>query len=161
MGIYVHSFWKIFEKKNTLTKEQTGNPNFMNGFFVDCIREAKADMLQLYGTTDKSLGDVQRHVRGDKDFPVDGAPDVMKASYGFTKHNGRFKISVGESYIQLVQFDKDGPKIESINAYGASAKPESPHFTDQMQMYLNEQLKPMTFDKATIYKNAERIYFPE
>ena len=161
MGIYVHSFWKIFEKKNTLTKEQTGNPNFMNGFFVDCIREAKVDMLKLYGTTDKSLGDVQRHVRGDKDFPVDGAPDVMKASYGFTKHNGRFKISVGESYIQLVQFDKDGPKIESINAYGASAKPESPHFTDQMQMYLNEQLKPMTFDKATIYKNAERIYFPE
>jgi acyl-homoserine-lactone acylase len=86
---------------------------------------------------------------------------VLKASYGFTKHNGRFKITVGESYIQLVQFDENGPVIESINAYGASSKPGSPHFTDQMQMYLNEQLKPMTFDKAMIYKTAEAVYHPE
>jgi acyl-homoserine-lactone acylase len=161
LGIYIHSFWKIYEKKGKLTKENKADKKFMRDFFAQCIREAKMEMLELYASTDMTLGDVQRHVRGDVDLPVDGAPDVLKASYGFTKHKGRFKITVGESYIQLVQFDKNGPVIESINAYGASAKPQSKHFTDQMQMYLNEQLKPMTFDKAAIYKAAEAIYHPE
>jgi acyl-homoserine-lactone acylase len=161
LGIHLHSFWKLFEKSNKLTKEQKKDRKYMHHFFAQCIREAKEEMLQLYASTDMALGDVQRHVRGKIDLPVDGAPDVWKASYGFTRHNGRFKITVGESYIQLVQFDKNGPVIESINAYGASSKPDSPHYTDQMQMYLNEQLKPMTFDKNKIYSSAEAIYHPE
>jgi acyl-homoserine-lactone acylase len=161
IGIYIHSFWKMFNKKSTLTNQQKSDKNFMKDFFAQCIREAKQDMLELYASTDVTLGEVQRHIRGDVDLPVSGAPDVLKASYGFKNEKGRFKITVGESYIQLVRFDKDGPKIESISAYGASAKPDSKHFTDQMEMYLNEQLKPMTFDKAAIFKAAEAIYHPE
>ncbi len=161
MGIYIHSFWKIFEKKDKLKNEEKADKAFMKNFFAQCIREAKEEMLELYASTDMALGDVQRHVRGNVDLPVDGAPDAIKASYGFQKHKGRFRITVGESYIQLVQFDENGPVIESINAYGASAKPESPHYTDQMEMYLNEQLKPMTFDKEAIYRNAKSIYHPQ
>jgi len=45
--------------------------------------------------------------------------------------------------------------------YGASAKPGNKHFDDQVEMYLQQKTKTMTLDKATIYKNAERIYHPE
>lgn len=161
IGIYLHSFWKLYEKSKKLTKQQKQDRTYMYEVFAQSIREAKNEMLQLYATTDMPLGEVQRHVRGHVDLPVDGAPDVLKASYGFSRHKGRFKITIGESYIQLVQFDKNGPIIESINAYGASAKPQSPHFTDQMPLYLNEQLKPMTFNKTEIYSKAEAIYHPE
>ena len=45
--------------------------------------------------------------------------------------------------------------------YGASSKPESPHYTDQMEMFVNKELKPMTLDKEEIYKNAAKIYHPQ
>ena len=62
----------------------------------------------------------------------------------------------------FVRFAKQGlPKIETINMYGASAKPGNKHYDDQVEMYLKQQTKPMTLDKATVYKNAERVYHPE
>jgi acyl-homoserine-lactone acylase len=66
----------------------------------------------------------------------------------------------GESFIQLVNFSKDGPKIETIHSYGASKKEGNKHYNDQMEMFIAQKLKPMTLDKATVYKNAERIYHP-
>jgi acyl-homoserine-lactone acylase len=68
---------------------------------------------------------------------------------------------VGDSYIQMVRFSDTGAEIESINAYGASAKAGSPHYTDQMSLFTQQQLKPMTLDRELILKNAERIYHPE
>ena len=61
----------------------------------------------------------------------------------------------------MIRYDKNGPIIESINAYGASNRPDSPHFTDQMKLYVDHKLKPMTLDKKKIYAEAEKIYHPE
>jgi hypothetical protein len=54
----------------------------------------------------------------------------------------------------------DGPIIETLNTYGASARKNSPHYTDQMEMFTKQQTKPMTLNKAEVYKNAEKIYHP-
>ena len=51
--------------------------------------------------------------------------------------------------------------IESVNTFGASMNPASPHYKDQMTMFLDQQTKPMTLDKKEVYKNAERVYHPE
>jgi acyl-homoserine-lactone acylase len=48
-----------------------------------------------------------------------------------------------------------------VSPYGASNKPDSPHYTDQMKMYANKQTKPMTLNKAEVYKKAEKIYQPQ
>jgi acyl-homoserine-lactone acylase len=74
---------------------------------------------------------------------------------------GKFITDQGESYIVLVKFDAAGVAIETINAYGASAKASSPHYTDQMPLFVNQQLKPMTLDKAKVLREAKRIYHPE
>ncbi|MDP6908864.1 MAG: penicillin acylase family protein [Flavobacteriales bacterium] len=72
------------------------------------------------------------------------------------------KTFVGDSYIMLVDFDKDGnQKIETINAFGASNKPDSPHYNDQMELWAAQKTKPMTLNKEVIYKEAERIYHPQ
>ncbi len=39
-------------------------------------------------------------------------------------------------------------------------KPNSPHYTDQMEMFQREEFKPMTFDKHEVLKKAEKIYVP-
>ena len=70
------------------------------------------------------------------------------------------KTYVGESYIELVRFSKNKVEIESVNAFGSSNKPGSAHYTDQMQMFVDQKLKPMTLDKEIIYREAEKIYHP-
>jgi acyl-homoserine-lactone acylase len=50
--------------------------------------------------------------------------------------------------------------METVNAYGASSNKSSPHYTDQMEMFVNKQTKPMTLDKEKVLKEAKRIYHP-
>ncbi len=115
-----------------------------------------------FGKTDISLGDLQKLVRGDKEWPLGGFPDVLSPQWTAPYKNGRLKSIGGDGLIMFVRFAKDSlPKIETINMYGASAKPGNKHFDDQVEMYLQQKTKTMTLDKATVYKNAERVYHPE
>ena len=127
---------------------------------IEVLTEAKANMLSNFGRTNLALGDIQKLVRGDKEIPQPGLPDVLAPMYSVKYKNGMVKGTQGDAYIELVRFTKDGPIIESINVYGASARKDSPHYTDQMEMYTHQQTKKMTLDKAEVYKNAEKIYHP-
>jgi len=136
------------------------NNRFPERQYAEALREAKRHMLEYFGSLRVPLGDVQKHVRGNVVLPVGGVPEVLAASITQPYKNGMRKTYVGDSYIELVRYSKDSVQIESVNAFGASAKPNSPHYTDQMQMFVDQKLKPMTLDKDVIYKNAERIYHP-
>ncbi len=129
---------------------------------VDAIREAKRFLIKTHGSVDIPLGEVQRHIRGDVNIPASGLREVPRAADGklHDKKKGIFRIEGGDGYIQMVKFYKDKIELNTINAYGASAHPESPHYNDQMQMFENEQFKRMTFDKNEIMKKAARVYHP-
>jgi acyl-homoserine-lactone acylase len=61
----------------------------------------------------------------------------------------------------LVKFPKDAlPIIETVNTYGASAHSDSPHFADQVPLFLAQKTKPMYLDKQTVMARALRIYSP-
>jgi acyl-homoserine-lactone acylase len=139
-----------YRKSPILTKAQ----------FVQILTTVRAEMIKNFGRTDLQLGEIQKLVRGNKVIPMPGLPDVLAPMYSVPYKNGMLKGTQGDAYVELVRFTKDGPVIESINTYGASSKPGSPHYTDQMEMYTHQQTKTMTFNKADIYKNAERIYHP-
>jgi acyl-homoserine-lactone acylase len=128
---------------------------------VNVLTEVKADMIQLYGKTTLQLGDIQKLVRGDKVLPQPGLPDVLAPMYSIPYKDGMVKANQGDAFIELVRFTKTGPIIETLNTYGASSRKDSPHYTDQMEMYTKQQTKQMTLDKSTVYKNAERIYHPQ
>lgn len=128
---------------------------------VQAFRAVKANMLKDFGRTNLALGDIQKMVRGDKEVPGPGLPDVLAPMYSIPYKNGMLKGNQGDAYIELVRFTKDGPIIESINTYGASARKNSPHYTDQMEMYVKQQTKPMTLNKKEVYANAEKIYHPQ
>ncbi len=120
------------------------------------------DYMQTnFGRTDIALGDLQKLVRGDKEWPLGGFPDLLSPQWTAPYKNGKLKSIGGDGLIMFVRFAKEGlPKIETINMYGASAKPGNKHFDDQVEMYLKQQTKTMTLDKGLVYKNAERIYHP-
>jgi acyl-homoserine-lactone acylase len=125
------------------------------------LREAKQTMLKDFGKTNIALGDVQKLVRGSKEIPLPGLPDVLAPMYSVPYKDGKWKGNQGDAYIELVRFTKDGPQIESLNVYGASAKKDSPHYTDQMEMFTRQQTKKMTLNKEEVYKNAKSIYHPQ
>ena len=121
------------------------------------------DYLQKYfGTTDITLGDLQKLVRGDKDWPLGGFPDLLSPEWTSPYKDGKLKAIGGDGLVIFARFPKQGlPKIESMNMYGASAKPGNKHFDDQVEMYLQQKTKLMTLDKAIVYKNAEAVYHPQ
>jgi acyl-homoserine-lactone acylase len=129
---------------------------------VEAMKYVKEYLMKNFKTVDIKLGDLQKVVRGNKELPISGIPDVLAAMGTEPYKNGKLKVTQGESYIQLVKFPKTGlPEIESSIAYGASNHPESPHYADQMEMHSKQKTKTMTLDKATVLKEAERIYAPK
>ena len=129
--------------------------------YVEALSKARKHMLKHFGSLRVPLGEVQRHVRGDKDYGIGGGPEVLAANFSQPYKKGKLKTFVGESYIQLVRFSKDSVELHTINAFGASNKPESPHYNDQMELFVERKTKPMTFNKEKIYDEAERIYHPK
>jgi acyl-homoserine-lactone acylase len=118
-------------------------------------------MMKHFKKTGITLGDLQKLVRGDDARPSWGLPDVLTAEYSAPYKNGLKRVISGDAYICFVRYPKNGlPVIESINTFGASSKPGSPHYKDQMDMFQKQQLKPMTLDKATVLSNAKSIYHP-
>ena len=129
---------------------------------IETFNYVKNYMQTNFGTTDLTLGDIQKLVRGGKSWPLGGFPDLLSPQWTDEYYSGRLKSIGGDGLIMFVQFPKTGlPKIETINMYGASAKAGNKHFDDQVEMYLQQKTKTMTLDKATVYKNAERVYHPE
>lgn len=127
---------------------------------VEALEAAQQHLITHFGRLDVPLGELQRHVRGEVDLPVGGGPDVLAAMHSRPMSDGRFRARAGESYISLVRFSENGPEIEAVNAYGTSTDPESPHYTDQMELYTRQQLRPMSLDKETVLKAARRVYHP-
>lgn len=143
--------WGLYTKNKAITETQS----------VAILQEAKTNMLTNFGRSNLQLGDVQKLVRGSVEIPLPGLPDVLAPMYSIPYKNGMVKGNQGDAYIELVRFTKDLPIIETLNVYGASARKESPHYTDQMEMYVRQQTKPMTLNKAEVYKNAVTKYHPE
>jgi acyl-homoserine-lactone acylase len=128
---------------------------------VQTLRYVKAYLLKHFNSTDITLGDYQRLVRGDKNIPLPGLPDVIASMESAPYKDGRVRGKQGECYIELVRFTANGPEIESINAYGASSKKDSPHYADQMEWFTQQKTKKMYLDKKKVYATAVRVYHPE
>ena len=125
------------------------------------LEKVKQTMIKNYGSSDLRLGDMQKLVRGEKSLPAPGLPDLLAPEWGIAQKDLTRKITGGDAYVAMVRFPKNGlPVIETVNTYGASSKPGSPHFDDQVPLFLNQQTKPMTLDKVKVLATAKRVYHP-
>ena len=156
-GTFLILYHQLYPYYAQLSKARIFAPSTL----VQALKNTKAYMLKHFGTTSVALGDYQKLVRGNKELPVFGMPDVITAMSAVPHKDGKVKVTSGESYIELVKFTPEGPEIESVISYGSSDHPDSPHYNDQMELYTSFKTKKMTFDKEVIYANAERIYHPK
>lgn len=148
-----------------VAKKLTGTParQLTKAESVEAYQYVYDYMIKYFGKTDLVLGDIQKLVRGNDVRPAWGLPDVLTAAYTEPYKDGMRKVNSGDAYICFVRYQKDGslPLIESVNTFGASMHPESPHYKDQMTMFQNQQTKSMTLDKKEVLRTAKSIYHPE
>jgi len=69
------------------------------------------------------------------------------------KNNG-YIANMGSSYIMTVSYDEGVPVGKSLLFYGQSRDPNSTHFSDQMELYANKQLKPVHFNSTDVEANT-------
>jgi len=133
--------------------------------FVKALRKGKRFIKRHYGTIEVPFGEVHRHKRAedsDVSYPMEGLPENLAAMAYKRDKKGKLRTYSGESFILISKYNKDGlASVETINAFGASNRPDSPHYTDQMEMFVNKKMKKMTLDKKQIFKNAARVYSPK
>ena len=147
---YADQIRKLSSEDKPVTKE----------IILSAVSDIKPYLIEHFGKVKINLGEFQKLVRGDKELPIWGLPDVITAMSSRPYKDGKHKVFAGESYIGLVRFTKDGPLFESVISFGNSDDPTSDHYTDQMEMYSKFQTKKMTFDKEEIYSQAKSIYNP-
>ena len=133
---------------------------FTKSILYKGLEETQEHMIEHFGQKQVKLGSFQKLVRGEKELAVFGLPDVITAMGAIPHKEGKTKVVKGESYIELVKFTPQGVEIESVISYGSSDDPNSKHYSDQMELYAAFKTKKMTFDRASIFENASRIYHP-
>lgn len=156
-GAYAVFYYSLGEYYSQLGPSKIVDPPLI----YTCLKEAKAYMLKHFGTTEIRLGDFQKLVRGDKELPIYGLPDVITAMRGKAYKNGRVKINHGETYIGLIRFSPDKTTVRSVVPYGSSNHHSSKHFDDQMEMYQHFKTKQMSFERSDVIQGAKKIYHPQ
>ncbi|CAN5445534.1 acylase [soil metagenome] len=153
----------IFKKKGYDDHDFMGPVIIEKELMVEALQYTYDYLNQHYGSTSVPISKVQLVKRGDVELPMPGFPDALAANYcKQDKVTGKYYGYVGDSYTLLVEYDAKGPvRIETLHNYGSSARPDSPHYTDQMQLFSKQQTKVMTMDWDLIVKDAERVYQPK
>jgi acyl-homoserine-lactone acylase len=130
-------------------------------FILSSLNKTKQYFIDNFGNIDVVFEDFQMHVRGDVAYPVAGLVDMIAATSTKSYIDGKVKAVSGDSYIMLVRYGNDEVEIETVLPYGVSTHSDSPHYTDQMPLYVSHKRKKMYLNKEEILKNADRIYNPK
>ena len=126
------------------------------------LAKAAEHLRTHFGRLDPPLGALLRLRRGKVDLPLDGGPDVLRAAPLWdVEEDGRLKVRHGDSFIMVVSWDPQGRvRSRSMMPFGASNRPDSPHYADQAPLFVRHRTKPVLFDPAELKQQAARRYRP-
>ncbi|MGB0369345.1 MAG: penicillin acylase family protein, partial [Flavobacteriales bacterium] len=155
------TFQRVFKLMGFADGEFKKEVHIPDSIYLEALHWAKDQIDTHYGGVIPKLGEVQRHVRADVNLPLGGFPDALAANYNKEWKDGRYKPWVADSYVHFAKW-KDGKlqKMETLHPFGSSTRPDSPHYTDQMQLYADMETKEMTLDKEKIMSEAKSVYHP-
>jgi acyl-homoserine-lactone acylase len=122
------------------------------------LEVAAQRVLERYGRLDVRWGEVYRLVRDTLNLPSNGAAQEFGV-FRFVDHrpvqNNRFVGVTGDSYVAVVEFAPT-PRAMSLITYGNASRAASPHRTDQLPLFAQQQLKPVWRARVEIEQNLVR-----
>ncbi len=121
------------------------------------VKASLEDAIELlkkhFDKLDPEWGELNQLKRGDKTWPLSGAPDVLRAVYGeFDPDLGRQLAVAGDSYIMFVEWSPDGALfVETIHNFGsATLDATSAHYDDQAPLFAKEQVRRLPLDMKSL-----------
>jgi penicillin amidase/acyl-homoserine-lactone acylase len=130
---------------------------------VESFTRAARTLERHHGRVDPTWGQVNRMRRGHLELPVGGGPDTLRAIESFElERDGTYTANSGDCYLMFVEWDERGRlRSESIHQFGsATLDPESPHYADQMPLFVAERTKRLHFDEEDLRRHLTREYRP-
>jgi penicillin amidase/acyl-homoserine-lactone acylase len=130
---------------------------------TEAFKIAVAQLVEYHGTFDVPYGDVFRLKRGERNLPISGGPDILRAVYGQEMDDsGQIENIAGDGFMMFVSWDKDGlVSSEAIHQYGsATLDSSSPHYGDQMQMFVDHEERTVPFKREDLERQLTRRYQP-
>jgi acyl-homoserine-lactone acylase len=120
------------------------------------------ETTRRYGGYDVAWGDVHRVRIGKVDVPVGGCGGALgcfRVLNFRTDADGRRVVTGGDGWVLAVEFG-DVPRAYSVLAYGESAREDSPHHSDQAEMFARGEMKRVVFTEQDIEAQTIRRYRP-
>jgi acyl-homoserine-lactone acylase len=129
---------------------------------IDTLQAAIVTLKTHFGRLDPQWGEVNRIRRGTLNLPIDGGPDIYRAVYGEPQTDGTLTGVAGDTLIMFVSWDKAGSvHADSIHQFGAATSiPSSPHYADQVKMFVDMRTKPVRFTAADLAGHITADYRP-
>ncbi len=127
----------------------------------NALRVSVQALREEHGRIDPPWSEVNRLVRGEVDEGVGGGPDLLHAVYGDFEE-GRFAGIAGDAYVLFVMFAADGTVTsEAVHQFGsATLDQDSPHYADQVELFVDRRLRPVWYEAVDILANLEVEYRP-
>jgi len=141
---------------------------------LQALATASDRLEQDFGSWRTPWGEINRFQRltGDIVHPFDDkAPSLpvgftsaqwgSLASFGARRHPGtkRYYGTLGNSFVAVVEFG-DKVKAKAVSAGGESGDPQSPHFSDQAEIYAKGEFREVYFYPEQLEGRIERKYRP-
>ena len=128
---------------------------------VWALRRAQRYLRRRYGSLQPSLSQVQFLIRGKQRLGIGGMGQVLRAVDSRYERSCRcMRMYAGDGYMQLVRMDSRGVELETVLPYGASHKPKSPYYNDQMSLFVGEQTRPMYHSRERVWGQTLYVYRP-
>ena len=146
------SLWRVdFDPEQPLTTpsgldlEAEGNAQRITAALAEAVRALDAAGVAL----DAPWGEVQVLPKNGVDVPIHGGSGGMGVFGAISSgllQGGYRDIRSGNSYVQTVTFDEsDCPVADAIITTSQSINPESPHYSDQSELYARKGWVRMPF----------------
>jgi acyl-homoserine-lactone acylase len=112
---------------------------------------------------DATLGELQSTTRGGKRIPLHGGPEQTgvfnKIESALQGKRGYPEVTrSSSSWIMASEFGEQGPRARGILTYSLSSNPQSPHFSDQTEMFSAKQWLELPFERQDVENAALRNY---
>jgi len=126
---------------------------------LEAATDAARAMRNEFNRLAVRWGDMHRLQRGNRDEPMYGADAGDPIFYtGSTNLSlGRGPATFGYGFAMAVEF-RETPRARSVVPFGASGRPESPHFNDQMTLFLDRRMKWTHFAYDDVVRQAVKGY---
>lgn len=157
--------------RGTALATMTGLPIVLPTFYgkpmgdpLTHFRAACESLQRNFGRLDPEWREVNRFRRGKYDIGTGGGQDILRAveSTLTVGPDGKFEANKGDTLVYFVDWAPDGTMTaEGIHQFGSATNDAtSPHYDDQVELFLAEKTRPVWFSEADLAKNLSKDYRP-